>query len=278
LKRIQSSHNEKPLERIRRNLERLQDIQVEVEDIVKQGTPRDKLEKLSFLEQVLDFVEVLEEEDSIHTEALRSLRKRIEDFFRTNKSKLESVALGEHIQNAVAAAGRLSSHRSVTLLTRIKDDSHIMIDPDVLNMMLISLLKNAIENTPDGGEVIISLYRQPESVVIEVKDTGVGITEQSRKHIFGGFYHSLETDLYSTKKPFDFGAGGKGLDLLRIKIFGNTYHFKVECISVRCHYIPREIDACPGSIAKCLHVDSKKQCAQSGGSVFKLLFKADLAP
>ena len=82
---------------------------------------------------------------------------------------------------------------------------------------------------------------------------------------------SLETDLYSTKKPFDFGAGGKGLDLLRIKMFGKTYNFKIECSSVRCKYIPREIDACPGSIAKCLHVDSKKQCSQSGGSVFKLI-------
>lgn len=271
LKKMQSSHNERPIERIRRNLERLQDIQVEVEDIVKQKTPEEKPEKLSFLEQVLDFVEVLEEENSIHTEALRFLRKRIEDFFRTNKSKLQNVAIGEHIQNAVEAARQLSSHRSVALLTRIQIDSHTMIDPDVLDLTLMSLLKNAIENTPDGGEVAISLYRQAESDVIEVKDTGVGITEQSQKHIFGGFYHSLETDLYSTKKPFDFGAGGKGLDLLRIKMFGKTYHFKIECESVRCKYIPREIDACPGTIAKCPHVDSKKQCSQSGGSVFKLI-------
>ncbi|MGD2096999.1 MAG: PAS domain S-box protein [Desulfobacterales bacterium] len=278
LRRIQSSHNEKPLERIKRNLERLQDIQVEVEDIVKQRAPEEKPEKLDFLEQVLDFLDVLEEEKSIHTEALHFLRKRIEDFFRTDQSKLENVAIGEHIQNAVAAAGRLSSHRSVALLTEIKDDSRIMIDPDVLDMTLISLLKNAIENTPDGGEVLISVYRQPESVVIEVRDTGVGITDQSRKHIFGGFYHSMETDLYSTKKPFDFGAGGKGLDLLRIKMFGKTYHFKIECKSARCKHIPRENDVCPGSIAKCPHIHGKKQCARSGGSVFKLIFTAALAP
>ena len=278
LKKLQSSHNERPIERIRRNLERLQDIQVEVEDIVKQKTPEGKLEKLSFLEQVLDFLEVLEEEKSIHTEALSSLRKRIEDFFRTNKSELENVAIGEHIQSTVASVGRLSSHRSVALLTRIEADPIIMIDPDVLNMALMSLLKNAIENTPDGGEVLISLYRQPESVVIEVKDTGVGITEQSQKHIFGGFYHSLETDLYSTKKPFDFGAGGKGLELLRIKMFGKTYHFKIECRSDRCRYIPRENDVCPGSIAKCSHIQSRKQCARSGGSVFKLIFAATGVP
>ncbi|MEJ2728199.1 MAG: PAS domain S-box protein [Deltaproteobacteria bacterium] len=158
LKRIRSSHNEKPLERIRRNLERLQDIQVEVEDIVKQGTPQEKPENMSFLEQVLDFLEVLEEEKSIHPEALRSLKNRIENFFRTNKSKLQNVALGDRIQKAVAAAGRLSSHRSVTLLARIKDDSRITMDPDVLDMTIKSLLKNAIENTPDGGEVLISLY------------------------------------------------------------------------------------------------------------------------
>ena len=278
LKKLQSSHNERPIERIRRNLERLQDIQVEVEDIVKQKTPEGRLEKLSFLEQVLDFLEVLEEEKSIHTEALSSLRKRIEDFFRTDKLKLQNVAIGEHIQNAVAAARRLSSHRSVALLTQIEDDPRIMIDPDVLDRVLMSLLKNAIENTPDGGEVIISLYRQPESVVIEVKDTGVGITEQSQKHIFGGFYHSLETDLYSTKKPFDFGAGGKGLELLRIKMFGKTYHFRIACRSDRCRYIPRENDVCPGSIAKCLYAPRKEQCAQSGGSVFKLIFAATGVP
>ncbi|MGD2036289.1 MAG: PAS domain S-box protein [Desulfobacterales bacterium] len=236
LKKLQSSQNERSIERITRNLERLQDIQVKVEDIVKQGTRKKTPENLYY------------------------------------KSKLQNVNLGEHIQNAVEATRRFLSHRSVALLTQIKVDCHIMIDPDVLDMTLMSLLKNAVENTPDGGEATISLYRQPQSVVIEVKDTGVGITEQSQKHIFGGFYHSLETDLYSTKKPYDFGAGGKGLDLLRIKMFGKTYHFTIECKSDRCRYIPREIDACPGSIAKCVYVDSKKQCAQSGGSVFKLVF------
>jgi hypothetical protein len=48
-------------------------------------------------------------------------------------------------------------------------------------LIFMSLLKNAIENTPDGGEVKISLYRQSGSIVIEVKGSGVGITEQSRR-------------------------------------------------------------------------------------------------
>jgi PAS domain S-box-containing protein len=272
LKRMESSRNERPIERIRRNLERLQDIQMEVEDIVKQGAFEEKPDKTSCLEQILDLMELLEEEESIHKEALHFFKKWIKDFFRIDQSKVQSVKIREHILKAVDSAERLSSHRSVELLTRIDTDPNIMIDPDILNKTLMSLLKNAIENTPDGGEVIISLYRQPVTVVLEIKDFGIGITEQSQKQIFGGFYHSLETDLYSTKKPFDFGAGGKGLDLLRIKIFGETYGFKVECESARCQYIPRENDACPKSIEKCPHVQSKKQCARSGGTVFKLIF------
>jgi two-component system phosphate regulon sensor histidine kinase PhoR len=274
LKRLESSQNERSIERIRRNLERLQDIQLEVEDIVKQGTFEEKPNKLPWLEQILDFVELLEEEESIPTEALNFFRARIEDFFRTRKSELQNVKMSEHIQRVVESARRLSSHRSVALLTRIKVDSHIMIDPDVLDKVLMSILKNAIENTPDGGEVMISLRNQLGKVVFEVKDSGVGITEESQKHIFGGFFHSLETDLYSTKKPFDFGAGGKGLDLLRTKVFGEIYHFQVDCESIRCQYIPQENDACPGIISKCLHVLSKEQCAKSGGTAFKLVFSS----
>jgi two-component system phosphate regulon sensor histidine kinase PhoR len=278
LKRLESSRNEKIIERIKRNLKRLQDVQVEVEEIVKQGAFEEQSGKPPFLEQILDVVELLQEEESVHKDALHIFRKRIEDFFRVDKSKLQNVKIGEHILKAVESAGRLSSHRSVALLTRIKSDACIMIDPDVLDKTLMGLLKNAIENTPDGGEVIISLYRQPQSIVLEIKDSGTGIAEQSQKHIFGGFYHSLETDLYSTKKPFDFGAGGKGLDLLRIKIFGEIYHFQVECRSARCPYIPQENDACPGSVEKCLHVDTKSACARSGGTVLKLVFAADSGP
>ncbi len=263
LKKLESSQNERSLERIKRNLERLQDIQIEVDAIVNQGAFEEKRAMLPGLEQALDFVEILEEENSIHTEALHFFRERIEQFFKATKSNVADVKLGNLIQRVVDSARNLSSHRAVALLTRIEADSRIRTDPDVIEKALMSILKNAIENTPDGGDVLICLCQQPGSAELEVKDSGVGITEESQKHIFGGFYHSMETDLYSTKRPFDFGAGGKGLELLRLKIFGETHHFQVTCQSTRCQYIPRENDVCPGAVAKCLHVQTKEACAQS---------------
>ena len=274
LKKLELSQNEKSIKRIKRNLERLQDIQIEVEAIVNQGTFEEKHEMLPGLEQALDFMEILEEENSIHTQALHFLREKIEKFFETGKSKAMDIKLGDFIRRAVDTARNLSSHRVVTLSTRIEADLQIWIDPDIIEKALMSILKNAIENTPDGGDVLICLYRQRGSVALEIKDSGVGITEESQKHIFGGFYHSMETDLYSTKRPFDFGAGGKGLELLRLKIFGETHHFQVTCQSTRCQYIPRENDVCPGAIAKCPHVQTKEGCAESGGTAFNIVFPA----
>ncbi len=274
LKRL-ASHpktSEKTLERIRRNLKRLQDVQMEVEDIVRHREFKESHQISVWLQQTLDFIELLEEEDTPHKETLHYFRSQFEDFFGTKKSVAQDVKLSKYIDRIMDSARQFSTHRAVGLFTKMDIDPLVLIDPDVLEKALMSVLKNAIENTPDGGDVLISLLHQPGCVELEIKDTGVGITEESQKQIFGGFYHSKETVLYSTKKPFDFGAGGKGLDLLRLKIFSETYHFQVECRSTRCRYIPQEDDLCPGVIANCDHVQNKEQCAQSGGTSFKLLF------
>lgn len=113
-------------------------------------------------------------------------------------------------------------------------------------------------------------------VEVAVKDSGIGITEGSQRQIFGGFYHARETDLYSTKKPFDFGAGGKGLDLLRLKILSQTDAFHIQCDSTRCRFLPGEDAVCPGSIDRCTHVSSADECASAGGTTFSLLFQQAL--
>jgi signal transduction histidine kinase len=74
------------------------------------------------------------------------------------------------------------------------------------------------------------------SLVFTVRDTGVGITAESRKQIFSGFYHARDTGHYSTKKPFDFGAGGKGLELLRIRELSEDHAFRLASESRRCAY------------------------------------------
>ena len=86
-----------------------------------------------------------------------------------------------------------------------------------------------------------------------VKDHGTGLTRDAQKRIFEGFFTTQETLNYSSKRPFDFNAGGKGADLLRMKILSERFGFKISMVSHRCSHIPDSRDICPGSVESCPH-------------------------
>ena len=138
--------------------------------------------------------------------------------------------------------------------------------------MLEGLLKNAVENTPDQGMIHLDLKEQEGRILLKVKDFGIGITEENQKLIFGGLFHTLETDLYTSKTPYDFGAGGKGLDLLRMKVYGQRYGFDLSVESQRCIHIPTDRDLCPGKISDCSSCKTPEDCYSSGGNTFCISF------
>jgi hypothetical protein len=92
--------------------------------------------------------------------------------------------------------------------------------------------------------------------------------------IFGGFFHTQPTALYSSKKPYDFNAGGTGADLLRIKSFSSRLGFTVEFTSRRCPFLPQDKDFCPGKISDCRFIASKAECLANSGSTFVVRFPA----
>ena len=136
----------------------------------------------------------------------------------------------------------------------------------------MGLLKNAIENTPDEGDIEVRATATGNQIRIDVQDYGVGITSENRQMIFGGFFHTQETDFYSSKRPFEFNAGGSGSDLLRTKIFSERFGFSVDFESTRCRFIPEDRDMCPGQISSCRFIEKKSECLASGGSTFSLRF------
>jgi hypothetical protein len=77
---------------------------------------------------------------------------------------------------------------------------------------------------------------------------------------------------YSSRRPFDFNAGGKGADLLRMKIFAERFRFRIDMTSTRCGFIPGEHDVCPGKISDCRFCKQKQDCHGSGETVFTLHF------
>ncbi len=165
-----------------------------------------------------------------------------------------------------------SAHRQVALFTKLEAIETDVIDPSMLEQILRTLVKNAVENTPDGGEIIISLTQQPAGTLLQVQDHGVGITASDREFIFEAFYHTQETEQYATRKPFDFNAGGKGLELMHLKILSEGGAFDISFQSRRCYYLNTRLDQCCGNISSCPYISDLEGCRKSGGTTFSVLF------
>ncbi len=116
------------------------------------------------------------------------------------------------------------------------------------------------------------MSKKRDKIVLHVTDYGIGITEENQGYLFGGLFHTKETELYASKKPYDFGAGGKGLDLLRMKVYGQRFGFDLSVISKRCVYLPTDQDQCPGDIEKCPQARDAEACINSGGTTFTVAF------
>jgi PAS domain S-box-containing protein len=216
----------KNLNRIRRNLTRLTEVQQIVQQIV--APPAYKPRPFPVISFVLD--------------TLDTLRKRC-------------------------------SNRSVAVLHKLQPVDFSVIDPDVLERVVQTLVKNAIENTPDGGTVTVILEGSPAGPLLRVEDRGVGILRQDQPFIFEAFHHTQDTERYSTKKPFDFNAGGKGLELMQLKMLAEEGFIDIGFETTRCLYLPTHREHCPGSISLCEHVREERGCRESGGSTFSVLFK-----
>jgi PAS domain S-box-containing protein len=260
------------LERARRNVQRILEIQYQVEDIMenRQYETRDFLSLL--LEQCTDELESLVAEEVGEGSVVERLRKRIEGIYGSRQSEIAEVPLDRYVQERVQTLQPQFSHRRSEVITRMVQVPRVSIPEDVLRKVVDGLIRNAIENTPDGGRVEVAVHRKGLGAELVVQDYGVGITVENQKRIFEGFFSTQETIAYSSKQPFDFNAGGKGADLLRIKIFAERYDFKIHMDTTRCHFIPRDEDVCPGRISECRFCHGQEDCLASGGTAFRVFF------
>lgn len=85
----------------------------------------------------------------------------------------------------------------------------MLADPAGIERLLSILLENAVKYTPPGGAVVLSAVPIGSSIMLLVRDTGVGISEEDKPRIFDRFYRAAQTS--------DSGQRGSGLGLALAK-------------------------------------------------------------
>lgn len=273
LKRLSTNDNfQNIIEALERNLLRLFDISKETDDIFKISQDLEAgaiLDSLDMLSQRIEDFPVMPPAVRAHFDGLKAWFNQYQS---GNAKFFESIHLFPFLLDTIERAKQLSQDRQIQFQVDGKRHLYVLMDPLILQSVVEGLLRNAIENTPDGGTIRIGIEQKNDKIILYVADDGVGITEENQAYIFDGLFHAKETELYASKKPYEFGAGGKGLDLLRMKFYGQRFGFDLSMKSRRCVHIPTDRDLCPGDISKCPHVKNAKGCAASGGTTFTIVF------
>jgi heavy metal sensor kinase len=83
-------------------------------------------------------------------------------------------------------------------------------DEGLVRRMILNLLDNAIKYTPTGGEVRVELAREDSAYTIRIDDTGAGVPEEARAHIFERFYRA---DRARSRNGGAGGGAGLGLSI-----------------------------------------------------------------
>ena len=106
------------------------------------------------------------------------------------KLKPRTFDLGIVVSEVVDTFALLAAARDITLEFVPETSLFAVIDPQWMENVLINLLDNAIKYTPPGGRVSIHGSQDSDSVGIEVRDSGQGISPEALPHIFERFYRA----------------------------------------------------------------------------------------
>ena len=102
--------------------------------------------------------------------------------------KKERFDLGEQLCECLLAFENAWEAKNLEIETDLADGVAVESDPELLSLVWNNLFSNAIKFTEDGGTVGLKLYTESGHAVVEVSDTGCGISPEVGAHIFEKFY------------------------------------------------------------------------------------------
>ena len=156
----------------------------------------------------------------------KRLRKMVEETLEL--SKLESketfqeykkVSISDLVMESWQTLKPLAENKDVKINLLIPTKYFISGDIENLKRAFINILDNAIRYSPANEEIQIEIFKRDSSVVIRVRDKGIGLEENEFNDIFSRFYRG---DLSRTK--FKKSGSGLGLSITK-KIINNNKGF-----------------------------------------------------
>ena len=160
----------------------------------------------------------------------------IEDLLMLARSDLHAIEfnmsildLSELVRKSGSSALSLAQCRNLSLAVSVSGRGvFVNADRQALRRLIWILLDNATKFTPSGGTVSLSLKSTTASAIIEVADSGAGISREDLPHIFERFYRA--------DKSREMPGSGLGLSIAKWIADGHQAKIQVESTLEKVRY------------------------------------------
>lgn len=131
-----------------------------------------------------------------------------------------------------------AKEKNITITADVREKLSWFVDKDILEVIILNLVDNAVKYTPERGRVDIVARQQSENLLLQVADTGEGIPAEDIPHIFDRFYR------VDKARSRETGGTGLGLSIVLqgVKLLGGSINVQsaVDEGSVFTVTLPRE--------------------------------------
>jgi len=174
--------------------------------------------------------EIYREVISSMLEETSRLSRLVEDLLTLARAdakrlRLEPVAIPvvEFATDVASLLGVLAEEKNQTVVVEGNQEISVLADKAVLRQVMINLLDNAIKYSPEGGRITVrASLDSGTTAVIEVKDSGPGISKEHQQKIFDRFYR------VDSARARETGGSGLGLAIAKWGVTVNGGKLELE--------------------------------------------------
>ena len=126
------------------------------------------------------------------------------------KLNFEEINLNSFIKNHIQSAVNLSKKKEINIVYKPKHKGTVNADLQAIERIMNNLIDNAIKYSENGSDITISTSNESDNYIkVMVKDTGEGISDEDKNHIFSRFYRT------ASARATDNQGSGLGLAIVK---------------------------------------------------------------
>jgi heavy metal sensor kinase len=139
------------------------------------------------------------------------------------KIELTRLDLGQLAASTADQMRLLAEEKEIRFHSNVAENVFVKGDRSRLQQVIVNLVANAINYTPEAGEVEVVVRADGRKATLEVSDNGVGISAEALPHVFERFYRA--------DKARSRNSGGAGLGLAIVKAVCSAHGAEIKVFS-----------------------------------------------